>query len=118
MRILYLFIALWIMSIFGNYSTEYWHVTSKADLFYWSFLFGITAIAAIIWGLKTDDSTMRKFGTTFLFINLYTKYFEYFWNVTHKAIFFAILAISFWVIGRYSEKVWNKIKEKMLDDEG
>ncbi|NLW49134.1 MAG: DUF2157 domain-containing protein [Firmicutes bacterium] len=118
MGLLYLFIALWLMSIFGNYSGDYWYVASKGNLFYWSLLFGITAIAAIIWGLKTDDSTIRKFGITFLFINLYTKYFEYFWNSIHKALFFAILAVSFWAVGRYSEKVWNKIKEKMFDEEG
>jgi hypothetical protein len=117
--LLSLFIALWIMSLFGNYhDLSQWHQASGLELFCWSFLFGITAIGVIFWGLKTDEGMMRGFGITFLFINLYTKYFEYFWNVTHKAIFFAILAISFWVIGRYSEKVWNNIKERMLDDEG
>lgn len=117
--LLNLFIALWIMSLFGNYhDLSEWHQASGFELFCWSFLFGITTIGAIFWGLKTDDGMMRGYGITFLFINLYTKYFEYFWKVTHKAIFFAILAISFWIIGRYSEKVWNKIKGKMLDDEG
>jgi hypothetical protein len=49
----------------------------------------------------------RGFGLTFLFINLYTRYFEYFWNTLHKAIFFALLAISFWFIGSRAEKIWN-----------
>ncbi len=117
--LLCLFIALWIMSIFGNYRDLFhWHHASGLELFCWSLLFGIAAAGVIFWGLKTDDGMMRGFGITFLFINLYTKYFEYFWNVTHKALFFTILAISFWVIGKYSEKAWNTIKGKMLDDEG
>lgn len=58
-------------------------------------------------GLKFDDASSRGLGITFLFLNLYTKYFEYFWKESHKAIFFLILAISFWLIGRYAEKIWN-----------
>jgi len=33
--------------------------------------------------------------------------FEYFWDSTHKAIFFAILALSFWYLGSRAEKIWN-----------
>jgi len=33
--------------------------------------------------------------------------FEYFWDATHKAIFFSILAVSFWLIGSKAEKIWN-----------
>ena len=41
----------------------------------------------------------RGFGLTFLFINLYTRFFEHFWDHMHKAIFFALLAVSFWCLG-------------------
>lgn len=115
MGLLYLFIALWIMSLFGNYGDmEIWHAATVAERFIWSFIFGVTAIGFIVWGLKNDDGIARGFGITFLFINLYTKYFEYFWNVSHKAIFFAVLAVSFWLVGRYSEKVFNTLKGKLL----
>ena len=69
--------------------------------------FGLAAIGAIVYGLKQDDYTSRSFGITFLFINLYTRFFEYFWNELHKAIFFIILAASFWLIGWKAEKIWN-----------
>jgi uncharacterized membrane protein YfhO len=69
--------------------------------------FAFIAIIAIVYGLKHDDATSRGFGITFLFINLYTKYFEFFWNGMHKAIFFILLAASFWWIGRHAEKLWN-----------
>jgi len=106
--LLYLFIALWILSIFGNYGDlGEWEQTKQIDLFAWGLLFGVFAVAAILYGLKHDDSTSRSFGIAFLFINLYTKFFEYFWDMTHKAIFFMILAGTFWLIGKNAEKIWN-----------
>jgi MFS family permease len=108
MGLLYLFIALWLLSIFGNYGDMHsWYDTKQIELFYWGILFGLVAIGAIFYGLKQDDYASRSFGITFLFINLYTRFFEYFWNITHKAIFFSILAVSFWLIGNKAEKIWN-----------
>jgi hypothetical protein len=108
MGLLYLFIALWILSIFGNYGdTHSWYRARQIELYYWSLLFGAVAIGCLLFGLKYDDAPARGFGITFLFINLYTRYFEYFWNVTHKAIFFAILAVSFWFLGARAEAIWN-----------
>jgi hypothetical protein len=119
MGLLYLFIALWLLSIFGNYGDmSSWYIAKRIELIHWGVLFGLVAIGVIIYGLKQDDYTSRSFGITFLFINLYTKYFEYFWNELHKAIFFIILAISFWLIGSKAEKIWNLefIKKKENSD--
>jgi hypothetical protein len=104
MGLLYLFIALWILSIWGN--TGHW-MRGHGELFLWSLLFGAAACAAIVHGLKTGDGVTRGFGIVFLFINLYTRYFEYFWDGMHKAIFFAVIAVSFWMIGRHAEKIWS-----------
>lgn len=106
--LLYLFIALWIMSIFGNYGDiESWERAGHLELLHWSVLFGVAAIAAIYHGLRYDDGMTRGFGLTFLFINLYTRFFEYFWDETHKAVFFGILAVSFWYLGSHAEKIWR-----------
>lgn len=108
MGLLYLFIALWILSIFGNYGDmERWYHARQIELFHWSLLFGIAAIAAIFYGIKHDDSTTRGFGITFVFINLYTRFFEYFWESTHKAVFFSLLALSFWYLGTRAERIWT-----------
>jgi hypothetical protein len=107
MGLLYLFVALWILSIFGNYGDmAKWSRAGTFDLFYWSLLFGAAALVTMFLGLKYDDTIARGFGITFLFINLYTKYFEYFWDHLHKAIFFGILGISFWYLGSRAEKIW------------
>ncbi|RMF95186.1 MAG: DUF2157 domain-containing protein [Candidatus Schekmanbacteria bacterium] len=108
MGLLYLFNALWILSIFGNYgSIDEWEKVKQIELFYWSILFGVAAIASIYYGLKNDDAMTRGFGITYLFLNLYTRFFEYFWDSLHKAIFFAILALSFWYLGTKAEKIWH-----------
>lgn len=108
MGLLYLFISLWILSIFGNYGEmDTWYRVRQIELFHWSLLFAIAAGAAIYHGLRCDNGITKGFGLTFLFINLYTRYFEYFWNTADKAIFFGILGISFWALGRKAEKIWN-----------
>ena len=95
-----------------------WGDARQIKLLHWSLLFVLAAIGAIYYGLKQDDQVSRGFGITFLFINLYTKYFEYFWDATHKAVFFVILGVSFWFLGWRAEKIWNlefMQKEKMSD---
>jgi uncharacterized membrane protein len=68
-------------------------------------LFALAAIAAIVYGLKQNDRISREFGITILFTDVYIKHFEYFWDTIHRAIFFLILAASFWLIGQRAEKI-------------
>lgn len=112
MGLLYLFIALWIMSIFGNNGDLYtWRAARPIELLHWSLAFGIVALGAIYFGIREEDGMLRGFGITFLIINLYTRFFEYFWDSLHKAIFFAVLAASFWYIGTRAEKIWDPDKK-------
>ena len=66
--------------------------------------------------LKTDDAMLRGFGLTFLAINLYTRFFEFFWNGMHKVLFFLILAVSLAVIGRYAERIWHAGERRARED--
>ncbi|MDX1636106.1 MAG: hypothetical protein R3280_15820 [Marinobacter sp.] len=119
MGLLYLFIALWIMSIFGNYGDpEAWERARQIELLHWSVLFAVAALAAIFHGVNYDDAMTRGFGLTFLFINLYTRFFEYFWDSTHKALFFAILGVSFWYLGSRAERIWELSLVRGLKREG
>ncbi len=115
MGLLYLFISLWIMSIFGNYGDMHtWERVKQIELFHWSILFAAVAGWAIYHGLRHDNDITKGFGITFLGINLYTRFFELFWNNLHKAIFFALLAASFWYIGSKAETIWNLGKAERL----
>lgn len=105
---LYLFIAIWILSIFGNHGDFVeWQQIKQIELIHWSVLFAVAAIASVIHGVKNDDGMTKSFGITFLFINIYTRALENFWLSTHKAIFFSVLALSFWLIGRKAETIWQ-----------
>lgn len=104
----YFFIALWFLSIFGNYGIlEDWYAVKQISLFYWAILSAACCLIAIFVGLHYGDEIAREFGIAFLFINLYTRYFEYFWDSWHKALFFSVLALSFWLIGRKAEQIWR-----------
>jgi hypothetical protein len=106
--LLYLFLSLWLLSIFGNYGTiDSWWKVKQISLFYWGIISLAVAGGFMLYGLKSKDSIAREFGITFVLIFIYTKYFEYFWDSTNHTLFFAILAISFWLIGRKAEKIWN-----------
>ncbi len=109
----YLFMALWILSIFGNYDMNSWQRVKQIELAHWGLLFGLVAAGSIWHGLKCDNNITRSFGLTFLGINLYTRFFEYFWDSVHKAIFFAILGLSFWLIGQRAERIWNWMKSDL-----
>jgi len=103
--LLWLFISLWILSIWGN-ETD-WGNASDLDQLYWSVCFAVASILAIYFSLRVDDGTLRGFGLTFLFINLYTRFFEYFWDDMHKALFFAILAATLYLIASKAEQIWS-----------
>jgi hypothetical protein len=106
--LLYLFMSLWLLSIFGNLGSidTWWHIR-QISLFYWGIISAIVAAGFLFYGLKTKDVIAREFGITFLLIFIYTKYFEYFWAHTNKTLFFVILSASFWLIGRKAERIWN-----------
>lgn len=115
--LLYLFIALWLMSIFGNYGDlELWRGVPQYQLLAWSVVFAFAALGAIHYGLRCDDPVCRGFGLTFLFINLYTRFFEYCWEAVPKAMLFAVLALSLWFLGNRAERIW-RLGERSLGPE-
>jgi hypothetical protein len=65
--------------------------------------------------LRNDDGVLRGFGLTFFGINLYTRFFEFFWDGLHKAVLFGILGLTFWLIGSRAETIWQMrtFREKM-----
>lgn len=118
--LLYLFIALWILSIWGNYAGyDAWHRATHLELFHWSLYFGAAAVACIYFGLKHDDAVLRGFGLTFLGINFYTRFFEYFWDGLHKTVFFIVLAASFGLLGSRAESLWQlrRLKHRVTRSE-
>lgn len=103
------FTAVWGVSIFGNYSNlEEWASVRQTQVILYAIIFAIIGIASFLLGIKYKDNIARDLGIAALLANLYTRYFEYFWDSTNKGLFFLLLAISFWFIGKRLEKMMHK----------
>lgn len=101
-------VAAWSLSILGNSSNfDVWLQIRQGRLWLWALFFTILLLALIVYGFKKKDAFLRDASLVFFLVNIYTRYFEYFWDKTNKGLFFAILAISFWWIGRTAER-WRK----------
>lgn len=102
---LLLLLSGWLISIFGNSADwDAWQHVRQVQLLWWVALFTLLCVGALFYGIKTKDNMVRDAAVIFLLLDMYTRYFEYLWDRTHKGLFFAILAISFWWIGKLLEK--------------
>ncbi len=107
--VLVAFTALWGMGVFGNYGEwERWQAVRQLSMVPWAI--AATALSAVaVWaGMKLRETWLRDMGLIFLLINLYSRYFEYFWDHLNKGLFFLFLAASFWLVGRKAEQLWRQ----------
>lgn len=110
------FTALWCVSIFGNYnSIDRWQQVRQVHVLAYSVLFGFAAAASFYLGIRYKEDLAKDFGVLFLLINLYTRYFEYFWDSMNKGIFFLILAITFGFLGWWLERKKRHPDNKPID---
>ncbi len=99
------FSGLWGISIFGNYnSLTEWQQVRQIHVLAYSLIFAAVSAVSFYLGVRYKEELARDFGVLFLLINLYTRYFEYFWDSMNKGIFFSILAITFGLVGRWLER--------------
>ncbi|MVZ64981.1 DUF2157 domain-containing protein [Sphingobacterium sp. DK4209] len=107
--LLYSMIALWLLSIFGNYSDlEKWSSVRQYEIFYWGLLGIVVSLGLALYGMKNKDNVSRDIGFVFFILNLYTRFVEYLWDNINRTVFFLVLAISFWFVGQWAEKIWKK----------
>ncbi|KAA2239176.1 hypothetical protein F0L74_23505 [Chitinophaga agrisoli] len=106
---LLLLLSAWLISIFGNSGTwSEWQQLRQVRLIWWVAGYTVLCGGVVLLGIKRRDAMVRDMGVIFLLLDMYTRYFEYLWDRTHKGLFFTILALSFWWIGRRIEK-WKKV---------
>jgi hypothetical protein len=106
--------AAWTLSIFGNYDNlEAWTIIKQGHFWYWALGFTLVLVGMIAYAIKTGNDVLRDMSLIFFLLNIYTRYFEYFWDRTNKGIFFAVLALSFWLLGRKAEQWRSKEKKKI-----
>jgi len=104
--------ALLLLSVFGNHTDwEAWEAAPWWASAPYSLLLAVVAALAFWWGSRRADLMLRGFGIVFFLLNFYAKFIEYGWEHLHRALFFALLALSFWGIGRRAEYIWTLREE-------
>ncbi|MGJ7033408.1 hypothetical protein [Niabella hirudinis] len=98
------------LSVSGNLSYDLWSNIRQGRLFPWALGYTILLAGLIVVAYKWKDAVFRDLVLLFFLLNIYTRYFEYFWDKTNKGIFFALLALSFWLIGRKTEQMRKRLK--------
>jgi uncharacterized membrane protein len=105
------FTGMWGVSVFGNYSDmNTWAQVRQVQVIAYGILFATAAGLSFYLGIKYKDDIARDFGIFFLLVNLYSRYFEFFWDNMNKGVFFLVLAVSFYGVGRWLEKYKGKRK--------
>ncbi len=100
--LLILFTGLWGVSIFGNFNTlDAWQAVRQARMLPFAIASGIIMAGGLFLGIHRNDDVLRDYSILFLLLNLYTRYFEYFWSSLNKGLFFLVLAISFGLLARW-----------------
>lgn len=99
------------LSVSGNLSYDVWSDIRQGKLFLWAIGYTVIMCALVYYAYVLKDEFFRDVVIIFFLLNIYTRYFEYFWDKTNKGIFFALLALSFWLIGRKAEQMRKKFME-------
>lgn len=101
-------VAAWGLSISGNHSFQEWVAFRQSRVLIWAIGYTIILAGILVYAIRQKDNSLRDMALLFLLLNLYTRYFEYLWDVTNKGIFFTVLALSFWLIGKKLEQYRKK----------
>jgi uncharacterized membrane protein len=100
--LLIFFTGLWGVSVFGNFNTlEAWRIVRQASMLPFAAISCLLTAGGLFLGIHRNDEILRDYSILFLLINLYTRYFEYFWDSLNKGLFFLVLAISFGLLARW-----------------
>jgi hypothetical protein len=91
--LVYLNCALWFQSL-------EW----RADVLTWVLVFSASCVAQIVLGARLKDGRLTGFGVVFLGIDLYTRFFEHFWDRLSLGQFLLAAGVIGLVLGWLCEK--------------
>jgi len=103
---LFLWLSLWGLALFGNHhNLNSWNEASALSLLPWGLL--MAAAAAVLWflGHQGHNKEWMWMGVLVLIADIYTQFFLFLWDPLHPALFFAIMGVSFWLLGRRAEMI-------------
>ncbi len=96
--------SLWLLALFGNHtSLETFEEASAVSLLPWGVFMALVAAGFLIFGRIKINRLFLWMGVGGLLAVSYSQYFLFLWEPLHPALFFAIMGISFWLLGRKAE---------------
>jgi hypothetical protein len=84
-----------------------WFLTLPQGPLTWVLVFTAAAIGQIVAGARLHDARFTGFGIVFLAINLYTRYFEHFWDQLSLGVFLLVGGALAMILGYLFER-WSQ----------
>ncbi len=103
--IIYANLALWMFSTVGyhidqrRWDLPFDGLSSQIQLMGWSLVWLASSVSLGIYGVLTRRASAQRLAVFFSLLNVYTKFFEYFWHPETEAFFFIVLASSLCLLG-------------------
>jgi len=97
--LVYLNLSLLILSTFGGGWTGPAFTGMRTSQLVWIGVFAAAAVGQIVAGARLHNGLFTGFGVTALAINIYTRYYEDFWERTHVGVFFLVGGLTLFGAG-------------------
>jgi ABC-type arginine/histidine transport system permease subunit len=96
--------------IFGllYFNLSLWFLTIPRPTLGWVAVFTLAAIAQVVAGARLKDARFTGFGIVFLSIDMYTRYYEHFWDRLSAGAFFLLAGVLAVAIGSALE--WQTLR--------
>jgi hypothetical protein len=65
----------------------------------WSIVFTLAALAQIVAGARLGNGLLTGFGVTAFAVDLFTRFYESFWNALDKGVFFLLVGLVLFLFG-------------------
>ena len=80
----------------------------------WIVIWALAAILQIVSGARLHDPLLAGFGVTALAINIYTRYYEQFWDRMHADLFFLLGGYALFAAGLSCEVLLRRRQTKAV----
>lgn len=102
-------VAFWLCALFGNYASwDDWEAASALHLLPWGVMMALAALWVWYQGVQKKHRQWVWMGSIALFADVYTQYFLFLWDPLPASLFFFLLALSFFLVGRKAEVIWGR----------
>jgi hypothetical protein len=109
--LLFIYLSLWIMSIWGfTFKEHYWISPKASELWIANLLFIAASLFTLFYGAVKEDRMFFNFGLTFFIIDSYTLFFSHVWATVGSAVGSLLLGIMLIVTGYILRDLWLKGK--------